>query len=138
MTRKLLISAVAEAAQECGYAFHTGFEYRINAELRELPALWLLPPKLTANDGREEGIRSYKVEFKLMITAEDNSPEKKERLWNMLEQTATGLCRLVEGNDFIRNVYGIECTPGEFSLTTRGELSMSVECSVDMPFTIRK
>lgn len=57
MTRQKLIAAISGAARLCSYSFYTGQEYRMDSGILELPALWLIPPKLAKTEGREEGVK---------------------------------------------------------------------------------
>ena len=134
MTRKLLIEAVEEAAEKCDCSFHTGFEYRIAAQLKKLPAVWMAPPVLTVSRGRREGVKHYAVALKLISSCALNEQAAKERQWAQLEDTAARICLLVGENVDVRCVTGEEYSPAEFSLTASGELSLSVNFNVQMNF----
>lgn len=69
MTRKILTDAVAEAAEQCGFSFHTGFEYRLASELKRVPAVWLNPPELEKTEGRNEYMNAASVSWLAGIMA---------------------------------------------------------------------
>lgn len=134
MTRKKLTEAVAATVEECGFTFQTGGEYRIASELRKLPAAWLHPPELTANEGREEGFKTYSVEIELIEQYAGNKPLAKEEQWDGLEARAAQICALVGARAEIQVVSDIALSPAELSLTARGELSLNLKFKVRMPF----
>lgn len=133
MKREKLKEAIAAAAAGFGYAFHTGFEYRIAPELKRLPAVWLHPPQLEKAEGREEGVLHYSVRLDL-LKAQGRTPESREACWGALEADAVGICRRLGVEDAVRAVTNVECTPAEMSLTAKNELSVSVKFKVQMPF----
>ena len=55
MLRNQLSAAVESAAQELGYGFRRGFEYRMGEVPIRFPAVWLVPPHVVRVEGREEG-----------------------------------------------------------------------------------
>ncbi|MFQ8805744.1 MAG: hypothetical protein ACLR8Y_12420 [Alistipes indistinctus] len=48
MLRETLTATIEKAAITEGYAFHTGFAYRINNGIAKFPAAWLLPVRIIA------------------------------------------------------------------------------------------
>lgn len=128
--RQNIIGAIKNAAEKIGYDFESGFEYRINPTVTRFPAVWMAPPKLTAVRGRTESTALYKVKLYLMDAGAEKSPEQKETTWNSLEIDAVKLFRELQNNGRIVGLDAFECTPGEFSLTNHGELSMEVAFSV--------
>lgn len=134
MSREILVGAVSAAAAECGYGFYTGPEYRMDAEIASTPALWLLPAHLEKTEGLNEGVRHYKTTIKFIRDCTDNSPQAKEKLWTSMEGDAAAFCLALCGHERIKSATGLQYAPAEFSLTNRGELSLSVTLDVQVPF----
>lgn len=134
MTRTLLTRAVERACQLIGFDFNTGFEYRLASQIERLPAAWLEPPRLEKTVGRREGTKFYSMKINLLDRCTVHTPEAKERQWAEFEERASLLLTAIGDDDGIRVLTDIEFTPGEFSLTTAGELSMCVACKVQIPF----
>lgn len=128
--RQNVTDAIKNAAEKIDYAFGTGFEYRINPSVTRFPALWMAPPKLTDVKGRTESTAHYKIKLYLMAAGAASTPEQKDAIWNSLEQDAVKLVREIQNNGRIVGLSGLECAPGEFSLTNHGELSMEVSFSI--------
>ena len=121
-------------AERCGFAFQTGFAYRIAPELRQLPAAWLNPPALTGTEGRREGFKTYSVEMELIGKYGDNDAWAKEEQWDELEAQAGRICTLLGECADVQEVKNVELAPAELSLTARGELSLNLKFKVRMPF----
>jgi hypothetical protein len=134
MTRKILTQAVENACRSLGFDFNTGFEYRLASQIERLPAAWLEPPRLEKTVGRREGTKVYSMKLDLLDRCTDHSPAAKEHRWNEFEERASQLTAAIGADDGIRMLTDIEFTPGEFSLTAAGELSMCVTCKVQIPF----
>lgn len=134
MTRKTLVETVGDACRQSGFDFGTGFEYRIASQIESLPAAWLETPVLRKTEGRNEGTKHYSLKINLMDRCDDHSPEAKERRWSELESSASLIISRVGANEDVRLISDIEFTPAEFSLTNGGELSLSITCTVQIPF----
>lgn len=132
--RKKLTEAVAAAVEQCGFAFQTGFEYRIAPELRQLPAAWLHPPHLVRTEGRREGFKTYSVELELIGKYAGNEAAAKEERWGELEAMAARICASVGQCADVQEVSDVVLAPAELSLTARGELSLNIKFKVRMPF----
>lgn len=129
-----MTEAVAAVAGECGFAFQTGFAYRIAPELRQLPAAWLHPLVLTRTEGRREGFKTYAVEMELIGRYGGNDAAAKEEQWDELEQLASRICLLLGERMEVQEVTDVTHAPAELSLTARGELSLNLKFRVRMPF----
>ena len=83
MLRNQLSAAVESAAQELGYGFRQGFEYRMGEVPIRFPAVWLVPPHVVRVEGREEGEIVYRATLHLM-TADTTSKPRKDNgpKWN--------------------------------------------------------
>ncbi len=134
MTRKKLTDAIAAVAERCGFAFQTGFAYRIALGLGRLPAAWLHPPVLTRTQGRREGFKTYSAEMELIEKYGGNEAAAKEEQWDSLEAQAARICSLLGECAEIREVSNIALAPAELSLTAQGELSLNLKFEVTMPF----
>ncbi|MCL2560878.1 MAG: hypothetical protein FWE10_00960 [Rikenellaceae bacterium] len=137
MTREKLTQAVAEAVEASGFAFQTGFGYRIALEIKRLPAAWLHPPTLEKKEGRNEGFIIYGVELDLVeicCTEGGNIADVKERQWAALEDKAREICRRIGEAECVQVVTDIALKPAEMSLTAKGELSLGVRFRVRMSY----
>lgn len=134
MTRKLLIEAVEEACRECGFAFTTGFGYRLASQVGQLPAAWLETPKLEKTEGRAEGVKHYTLKINLLDRCQGHAASEKEACWGMLEEKASRILQLIGEAQCVRAVGVAEFTPAEFSLTAGGELSLTMSFGVQVPF----
>lgn len=134
MTRKKLITAFKEIAQESGFDFHTGFEYRIAHEVRQFPAAWLYPLKLVKTEGRQEGIKYYDAKIVLLALPPSQDELASQNELERLERAASKMCLMLGANECVRTITDTEYTPAEFSLTAAGEVSISLEMKVQMPF----
>ena len=85
MLRETLTSTIEKAAITEGYAFHTGFAYRINNGIAKFPAAWLLPVRIIAVEGRRDGYLTYQMTLYLMHLDKKPRPESRERQWAELE-----------------------------------------------------
>lgn len=136
MGRNKLINAIANAVEEGGYQFNSGFEYRMNSEIKNLPAAWLLPPQLVKREGRAEGVDHYAVSMRLITIAEKGQSAKNEQ-WSAMERQAVMITQKLQENDAINMVSDLSCDVSEFALTNRGELSLLVRFKVQMPFNAK-
>lgn len=134
MTRKSLAACIKQAATDLGYCFHSGFDYRMNETIIAYPAVWLSPAKVVGVDGINEGRVKYRVALQMMTLAGKAGKEKKEEMWNGLEQNAIELYRKMAQSSLVSSVSVTECAPGEFSMTNHGELSVCLKMDVEMPF----
>lgn len=134
MTGKILIGTINKAAEACGYKFHTGMEYRINSELKQLPAVWMTPPKLTEKNGRKEGIKKYQIKLFLIEKCDEKNIYKKDEVWDKLEGKFDQIIEIITVQDEIRAVKDIKIKPQEFELTNRGEISIEASFSVLVNF----
>ena len=135
MSSKKLTTAIREAAEECGYEFHAGQQYRMDAQIVRTPAVWLLPLRLEKVEGRTRGVCHYKATVHLLHDCPDHATEAKEALWNRMEADAMRICTLMCGDERVKSASATGCTAAEFTLTNRGELSLTVDYSVQVPFT---
>ena len=76
-----LTATIEKAAITEGYAFHTGFAYRINNGIAKFPAAWLLPVRIIAVEGRRDGYLTYQMTLYLMHLDKKPRPESRERQW---------------------------------------------------------
>lgn len=134
MTRKTLIEAAEKACIAQGFDFGTGFDYRLASQVERLPAAWLETPTLKKVEGRNEGVKHYALKINLLDRCANHSPSVKEQSWNALEQRASDILRSIGTHEAVRQLTDIEFAPAEFSLTTGGELSLSITCTAQMPF----
>ncbi len=134
MTRELLLAAVEAACRRCGFDFQTGFDYRLASQLERLPAAWLETPRLEKTEGRREGTRFYSVKINLLDRCPSHDAAAKERSWGLLEERASKLLDSLGDDDNVRVITDVEFSPAEFALTTGGELSLAITCTVQMPF----
>ena len=79
MLRETLTATIEKAAITEGYAFHTGFAYRINNGIAKFPAAWLLPVRIIAVEGRRDGYLTYQMTLYLMHLDKKPRPESRER-----------------------------------------------------------
>lgn len=134
MLREKLNTAVKQAVTAEGYCFHSGFAYRINNEICQFPAAWLLPLQLSAVDGRHDGFVTYKATLYLMHLERKPKPETKERQWDEMERAALRIIDRITFSERVFNVSGIRCTPEENTLSNHGEISLKLECDVRLRF----
>lgn len=130
--REKLIKTIKEAAEEAGYNFYTGFEYRLETELKKTPALWLMPPTLVKTEGRYEGVQYYNIAIHLILNDKDRG--KSEESFMRMEDDITTMILNVLSKDFVRTITDTKYSPGELTLTTRGETSMKISFSVQLHF----
>lgn len=78
MLRETLTATIEKAAITEGYAFHTGFAYRINNGIAKFPAAWLLPVRIIAVEGRRDGYLTYQMTLYLMHLDKKPRPESRE------------------------------------------------------------
>lgn len=133
MTRKKLTDAVAEAVRTEGFAFQTGFDYRIAPQLKQLPAAWLHTPALEKKEGRSEGYAVYAVKIDLIELCPASAHDKESK-WQTLETKAAAICQRLRENPDIQELTQIEYKPAELSLTAKGELSVGVSFRARVPF----
>ncbi len=133
MTRKLLIETLRKIVSDCGYAFHTGFAYRMESELKTFPAVWLLPPRVIDTEGRCQGLKKYGVIIHLVC---NGVHRHKETCWSTMEKDVRTMYAALAQAECVKSVDALTCNPGEFSLTNRGELSLTSEFTVMMPFGV--
>jgi hypothetical protein len=134
MTRNQLITAVEKAAERDGIRFYTGPVYRINSELKELPALWLHPLKTVDRQGCSEGVVTYEAGIDLIGQCHGGSAQEREKAWQEMEERAAAISRAVAMDERVKSVGDVKITPTENSLTNRGEISVHLEMKVEMPF----
>lgn len=134
MTRKTLIANVRKAAELCAYKFYTGMEYRINTDVREIPALWMLPPKLLETSGRQEGVKQYEVKIILIDKCEKHTQEWKEDKWGQMEKDIEYVYKIILDEVDTRNITDREYHTNEFSITNRGEISITTSAKVKINF----
>ncbi len=134
MTRRKLIAALKKAAEGCGYMFHTGLEHHLNNEVNHFPALWLLPPKVVATQGREAGTKRYEATLYLLETCSKGSEQEKEFCWTRMEETSSAICRALCESEAVRYAEIESEIPDAYSLTNHGEVSLKVKLKVELPF----
>ena len=124
MLRETLTATIEKAAITEGYAFHTGFAYRINNGIAKFPAAWLLPVRIIAVEGRRDGYLTYQMTLYLMHLDKKPRPESRERQWAELEIAAL---RILDNIYAGRQIF-------ENTLTNYGEIALKIECEVRMRF----
>lgn len=134
MFRSRLLCLIREEAERAGYDFHNGFAYRIARSNLRFPALWMEPPSLTGVEGRDEGLLTYHLTLHL-ITSDRKYPEtEKETQWETMEARTLELLNKLIARPEIFHIGKIGCTPAEYTLTNRSELSLKVEFDVRFAF----
>lgn len=134
MLRNQLSAAVESAAQELGYGFRQGFEYRMGEVPVRFPAVWLVPPRVTRVEGREEGEIVYRATLHLIRLDRRYDEQAKERQWAEMERDALAMIGRIGKQQGVFCTGNIALTPAEFSLTRQGELSMKAEFDARMYF----
>ena len=134
MLRNQLSAAVESAAQELGYGFRQGFEYRMGEVPIRFPAVWLVPPHVVRVEGREEGEIVYRATLHLMRLDRRYDEQAKERQWAEMERDALAMIGRIGKLQGIFCTGNIALTPAEFSLTRQGELSMKAEFDARLYF----
>lgn len=127
MFRLQLLSLIRQEAQTLGYDFQNGFLYRTARSNFRLPVLWMEPPVLTGVEGRDEGTITYHITLHLMTADRKYDEIQKEEQWETMETQALGLLNTILLQGPLFSLEKIRCTPSEFDLTNRGELSLKVE-----------
>ncbi len=133
MKREELTDVLRTAAADAGYAFHTGAAHRMNGSVRIYPAAWLEPLVLKSAKGRTEGDLTYRVTLHMMALP---ASAEREALWTGLEEDALAIARAAASNPAVRQAANIACTPAEQSLTTHGEVSVTLACDITMWYYI--
>lgn len=134
MNREILIAKLREAVQLCNYKFHTGMEYRINTEIKQLPAIWINPPELISIKGRKEGIKEYKIKISIINKCKEHTPEEKETKWADMENTLRQIVEILRAQPEIRAVTDIAYNAQEFTVTNKGEISIFAYLNIIMNF----
>lgn len=127
MKRELLTSIIARAAQNAGYAFHTGEMQTLSSTVRAYPAAWLAPPTVKKSTGRAEGEITYRTTIHLM-----SLPAKDVEPWIALERDALTIAADIALSDDVCSIAGVACSPARQSLTAHGENSLTLDCDVAM------
>ncbi len=128
------MNAVRNAVAAEGYTFYSGFEYRIRRETSLFPAGWMIPPKLTATQGREEGVATYGVTLQLLELNRQYDEPEKVRIWDRMEEKAMRIINRITPAEGVSEARNLTAEPGEFGLTNHGELSLKVGFEVKMFF----
>lgn len=134
MTANILIEAITDAVSASGYTTQCGDSYRIVTDVKSLPMVWLITPELRGVEGRDEGVAYYKTEFKILERLSVYSAADKLTKLAQMEQAARKICVLLTKDERVKDVSGIKYTVEEFSLTNKGEMSLTVSCEVTVPF----
>lgn len=134
MFRSRLLCLIREEAEKAGYDFHNGFLYRIARSNLRFPALWMEPPILTGVEGRDEGLLTYHLTLHLMTSDRKYPETEKEAQWETMEARTLELLRNLTARKEIFHIGKIGCTPSEYALTNRGELSLKAEFDVRFAF----
>ena len=135
MLRTLLTTALRKAVEQGGYTFYEGFEYRLTERSLTLPAAWMLPPKMTCVNGRNEGTVTYRLTLYLMQRAKQHTEAEKNLVWDSMEQELLALLNRLLPEEGIFSIENIASSPAEFSLTRQNELSLKTECDVRLYFS---
>lgn len=134
MHRNDLIEAVAEAARDCGLCFHSGYEYRMNEALKEMPALWLSHIEIAKQKGINEGIRTYAVRMFIIDMPQISGATDPEALWQRMEEKASSICTSLAQAQCIKNISDVELAAARDSVTNRGEISMAMKMNIHIPY----
>lgn len=135
MLRETLTATIEKAAITEGYAFHTGFAYRINNGIAKFPAAWLLP----RTDHRRRGT-PRRIPDLSNDTLPDAFRQKTAtgkpgaRQWAELEIAALRILDNIYAGRQIFDIAKIGCTPAENTLTNYGEIALKIECEVRIRF----
>ncbi len=135
MFRTEILGLFREAASEAGLHFQHGFPYRMSRANLPLPALWLEPLVLREIEGRDEGTLCYRLSMYLMCADRKYDEAQKEEQWGALERTALEMIRAIVLKKTLLQISNVSCTPAEFTLTNRGELSIKCEFDLRIAFS---
>lgn len=127
MTRDSLTTLIRQTVREAGFSFENGFPYRIARTNFSFPILWMEPPQLIGMEGREEGRKTYRIVLYLMAADKKYDETQKEARWAELETVTQTLLKKLGAQWPIWHIDRIRCTPAEFDLSNRGEISLKVE-----------
>lgn len=137
MKRETLVDAITKAVEEMSYTPFYGFENRAAEITAPLPIALIEPLVLKSTSGIEQGATIYNVSLHLMRRSGKGAAIQKESVWQQIENDAFTLRHILLKNSEIRNVRSFRCVPAEFSLTSKGELSMAVKFEVETLFLNR-
>jgi hypothetical protein len=125
MKRERLTQIVEQAANACGYSFHSGEAHKINSALRKMPAAWLMPPVVKSKTGRTECEVKYHIVMHLMAGGSGAGDA-----WGGLERDAAKICSLMAAEVDVCSIANISFSPDCGSLSAHGEVSVTVEADV--------
>lgn len=134
MIRNQLSESIKAATETIGYHFYEGFEYRMNEKGIHLPAIWLIPPKMSRINGRNEGEATYRVILHLMHPNQRYDEPDKNLQWDAMEQNLLKITNRIISQQGVFCIENITLTPAEFTLTKQGELSVKAEFDMRMYF----
>lgn len=134
MMREKMIVALTDAVRSKNYTLYTGVEYRINEQIKMLPAAWLIPPKLIRIEGRNHGMATYAVAMHLMTGGKYLSEDQKFVAWSTLEQDAIAIHNMLNSHANITSATDLQCLPAEFTLSNHGEISVGVSFNIQIGF----
>lgn len=134
MLRTRLLSLIKQEADQSGYDFRNGFLYRITRNNLQFPALWMEPPSLTEVVGRQEGMIVYHVKLHLIVSGKKCDESEKEQQWELLEKQVLQWTQNLITHDDVFSIDNLRCTPSEFDLTNRGEISLQTEFDIRFIF----
>ena len=132
MKRDVLISALKRAAEEQGYAFHTGSEDRIPSRLSNFPTMWLTPVKLTSVRGRRECLSNYHTHIFLMMASTPDTRVEAESGLQILEKDAARIYHNLQQDPSIARIYGLKTSAVKSSFTKYAEITLSMEMDAEL------
>lgn len=135
MLRNKIVSTFKESAAAQGYNLYCGFAHRMQRSDLRLPAIWLNPLELTSVQGVEQGTLTYHATLYLLQGDKHYTEAQKEQLWAQMEEDAIRtIQQLGVHSPQIYLTEKISAVPGEYTLTGRQEISLQVECDVQIDF----
>lgn len=134
MTREKMIAAITEAVESLNYTLYTGMEYRINDFVKVFPSAWLTPSKLLKINGRERGSVVYAVAIHLMNSGKQLTENEKTVVWSRMEREAIDIYRKLSIHEDVTSVDDLQCVPAEFILSNHGEISLTMNFNLEIPF----
>lgn len=136
--RAMLRKALKQAFEKIyphPFAFGTGFLEEINGGAYTLPCIWVCPFELAGKTGRSEGTKTYVGTICLLEPSEGLSPEEKDDMWDIMEQSALDvLSDMLETVDEVVAFEKIKCIPDEGAYTGFNDISQKLTFEVTLKY----
>ncbi len=133
--REVLVEEFRKCAEELGYTFHAGEKRRMAGEMREFPAVWLMPLEIIAVEGHRDCRVTYRAEMKL-VTLSGFAKTSHEALWQMLERDALGMYHALAESGHVHRVGNFRSSPSASYTTKNGDVSIGASFDVEMFYCI--